>query len=53
MRKNKIIKIKLVINTVLCLLSIMAIDSKSIIPLIICGISATWLLLFTIANTRG
>jgi hypothetical protein len=53
MRKNKIIKIKLVINTVLCLLSIMAIDSNNVIPLIICGISATWLLLFTIANTRG
>lgn len=53
MSKNKILKIKLAINVVICLLSIMALDSESLIPLIICGISATWLLLFTIANTRG
>jgi hypothetical protein len=53
MSKNRKIKIKLAINVVICLLSVMALDSESVLPLIICGISATWLLLFTIANTRG
>lgn len=53
MGRNRKIKIKLAINVVIFLLSAMALDSESVLPLIICGISATWLLLFTIANTRG
>lgn len=53
MSKNRKIKIKLAINVVICLLGAMMLDSESIIPMIICGISATWLLLFAIANTRG
>ena len=53
MSKNRKIKIKLAINVVLCLLSAMFLDCESYIPLIICGVSATWLLLFAIANTRG
>ena len=53
MNKNRKIKIKLIINVVICLLGAMMLDSESIIPLIICGISAAWLLLFAIANSTG
>jgi len=53
MSKNKKLKIKLIFNIVLLVLGGMALDSESVIPLIICGVAATWLLLFTIANTRG
>ena len=53
MSKNRKIKIKLAINVIVCLLSAMFLDGESIIPLIICGISAAWLLLFAIANSTG
>jgi hypothetical protein len=53
MRKNKRLKILFNINAVLWALSVLMIDSKSIIPLIICAVTTIWLLLFTIANTRG
>jgi hypothetical protein len=53
MSKNEKLIIKVIINVVICLLGAMMLDSESIIPMIICGISATWLLLFAIANTRG
>lgn len=53
MSNNKKLKIKLILNVVLFLLGAMSLDSVSIIPMVICGISAIWLLLFIIANTRG
>ena len=53
MSKNRKIKIKLARNVVICLLGAMMLDSESIIPLIICGISGAWLLLFAIANSTG
>ena len=53
MSKNEKLKIKVAINAVICLLGAMMIDSASIIPLIICGVSAVWLLIFVIANSTG
>lgn len=53
MKRNRIIKTKLAIVVSLFLLSIMAIDSDSIVPMIISGLCLVWLILFMIANTRG
>ena len=53
MEKNKKLKVKFTFFISLFLLAAMALDSESIIPIILCSISAIWLLLFTIANTRG
>lgn len=53
MKRNKRLKILFKINAVLWLLSVLMIDSKSIIPLIICAVTTIWLLLFTVANVRG
>jgi hypothetical protein len=53
MRKNKRLFIMLKINIALWLLSVISLDSESIIPIIVFSITTLWLLLFTIANTRG
>jgi hypothetical protein len=51
--KNKLLKIRAIIVLGLFFLSAMALDSKSIIPLIVFCLTTIWLFLFTIANTRG
>lgn len=53
MRKNEKIKIKLAINTVVFILSAMAVDCENVAPLIICGITGAWLFLFAVANSTG
>ena len=53
MNHNKKLKVKLAINIVICLLGAMIDDSNSVIPLIICGCSAVWILLFIIANAKS
>jgi hypothetical protein len=52
-RKNKILIGVLKVCVALSFLSCCALDSESIIPLIVCSISLTYITLFTIANTRG
>lgn len=51
-RKNKILIGLLKINVLLAILSACALDSESIIPMIVCGVSVAYIALFTIANTR-
>ena len=53
MNHNKKLKVKLAINIVICLLGAMIDDSNSVIPLIICGCSAVWILLFIVANAKS
>ena len=53
MSKNKRLKIELIINVILLVVSAMALDSESIIPVIGCALSVSWLFLFTMANIRG
>lgn len=52
-KRNKKLKIMFKINALLWVISVLMIDSKSYIPLIICAVTSLWLLLFTIANVRG
>lgn len=52
-KRNKRLKIMFKINALLWVISVLMIDSKSYIPLIICAVTSLWLLLFTIANARG
>ena len=49
-RKNRILKSLLAISVVGCFLSGLALDSDSWIPIVVCGICATYLLIFTLAN---
>lgn len=51
--KNKILIGLFKLSIVLVLLSGMALDSDSIIPLIVCGVSTVYIAIFLIANTRG
>lgn len=53
MGKNKRLIALLKVNIAIVLFSVMAIDSNSYIPLVFLAVSLAWLLLFTIANTRG
>lgn len=47
----KILKIFTFIAIINCIIFGCMLDSESYIPIIICGISAAWLLLIVIANT--
>lgn len=51
--KNKILKGLLDVCVGLAILSACAVDSDSIIPLIVCGVSLAYIGLIVIANTRG
>jgi hypothetical protein len=51
--KNRRLKRIAKVNLVIWAISVMMVDSKSYIPLIICGVTSLWLLLFAIANVRG
>lgn len=51
--KNKILKGLTMISAIAFILSACALDSKSMIPLVICIIAAIWLALIAAANTRG
>ena len=51
--KNKILKGSLYVAITLEILSACALDSESILPLIICGISTAYLTLLVAANLRG
>lgn len=51
--KNRRLKRIAKVNLVIWAISVMMVDSKSYIPLIICGVTSLWLLLFVIANVRG
>lgn len=52
--KNKILKALVVINVISMILTGMALDSPSYIPMIICGVNILFLFLFTLANApRG
>jgi hypothetical protein len=52
-RKNKILIGLLKLSIASLLISGCALDSKSNIPLIICGVSLLYITLFIVANTRG
>lgn len=51
--KNKVLKWAAIANIVLLILSGMALDSNSVIPIVVCGVALTYLTLFIMANTRG
>lgn len=60
MRRNKLKKIKafilinlLRVSVILALLSTLALDSESYIPMIVLGVSLLYILCFMKANTRG
>lgn len=53
MSKNKLLKAKAKIYMIVFILSVCCLDSDSVIPIIICLLTAAWFLLFTIANTTG
>lgn len=47
------LRISIVVNIVVFVLSACCVDSESLVPTIICFISSAWLLLILFANTRG
>ena len=50
--KNRILKSITVLAVILGILSIMALDGNSIVPVIVLGICVAWGCLFGIANTK-
>ena len=52
-KKNNILKGSIYIAVILELISACALDSESIIPMIVCLICAVYMLLIVVANTRG
>ena len=50
--KNAILKFISIIAVLIAILSVSALDSPTILPLITLWVSMGWLALFTIANTR-
>ena len=51
--KNKILKGSLYITVILEIISACALDSESIIPMIVCDICTAYLVLLVAANVRG
>ena len=51
--KNKILKGSLYIALILEFISACALDSESIIPIVVCGICTSYLVLLVAANVRG
>lgn len=52
MMKNKVLKTIAGICTVMFIISASAIDSHSVIPTVISGLTSVWLLFFAIANKK-
>lgn len=51
--KDKLLIASLIVSVVLCGLSMMALDSVSWVPTIVCGCSLLYIAAFLYVNTRG
>lgn len=51
--KDKLLIASLIVSVVLCGLSMMALDSVSWIPTIVCACSLLYIIAFTYVNTKG